>query len=108
MKILEYNPENVIKKQIKDNDNLHSQLNQLLQILVQQQQQILNFLLSKSKHLFSKHCFLVFPFYIPRDMLMFFRGYKKQIMGNEGFMNLSKVHVVLAEELMIKLVLSVI
>ena len=65
MKILEYNPENVIKKQIKDNDNLQSQLNQLLQILVQQQQQILAFLLSNSKHLFSKHCFLVFTFYIP-------------------------------------------
>ena len=65
MKILEYNPENVIKKQIKYNDNLHSQLNQLFQIFVQQQQQILTFLLSKSKHLFSKHCFLVFIFYIP-------------------------------------------
>ena len=41
MKIREYNPEKVIKKH---NDHLHSQQNQL-QILVQQQQQNLTFLL---------------------------------------------------------------
>ena len=102
MKILEYNPENVIKKQIKDNDNLHSQLNQPLQILMQQQQHILAFLLPKSKHLFSKNCFLVFSFYIPGNMLTFFRGSKKQIMRNEVFMKIWKVHVVFVDELMIK------